>query len=127
WILGRRALKDYAVGGYRVPAGSIVLMSQYVIHRDARYFPEPEKFDPERWTPEARQARPQFSYFPFGGGPRRCIGEGFAWMETTLVLAALARRWRMRLVAGHPVELKPVITLRPKHGMRMTLERRRGV
>ena len=126
WVLGRRALKDYEVGGYRVPAGSIVIMSQYVMHRDERYFPDPLRFDPERWTPEAKEARPQFSYFPFGGGPRRCIGDGFAWMEGILVIATLAQSWRMRLVPGHPVELQPVVTLRPKHGMRMTLERRKG-
>jgi cytochrome P450 len=125
WILGRRALKDYQAGGFHIPAGSIVILSPYVMHRDERYFPEPARFDPERWTPAAREARPQFSYFPFGGGPRRCIGEGFAWMEGVLVIAALARRWRMRLVPGHPVETQPVVTLRPKHGMRMTLERRK--
>jgi cytochrome P450 len=127
WVLGRRALRDYEVGGYRVPAGSIVLVSQYVMHRDARFFPEPERFDPERFTPEAKSARPQFSYFPFGGGPRRCIGEGFAWMEGVLVLATLAQRWRLRLAPGHPVETQPVVTLRPRHGMRMTAGlRRRG-
>jgi cytochrome P450 len=125
WLLGRRALKDYEVGGFHIPAGSIVIMSQYVMHRDERYFPEPARFDPERWTTEAKEARPQFSYFPFGGGPRRCIGEGFAWMEGVLVIAALARRWRMRLVPGHPVETQPMVTLRAKHGMRMTIERRK--
>jgi cytochrome P450 len=126
WVLGRRALKDLELGGYRVPAGSLVIMSQFVTHRDARYFPEPLRFDPERWTPEAKEARPQFSYFPFGGGPRRCIGDGFAWMEGILVIATLAQSWRMRLVPGHPVELRPVVTLRPKHGMRMTLEQRKS-
>jgi cytochrome P450 len=126
WVLGRRALKDYEVGGYRVPAGSLVIMSQYVTHRDERFFPDPLRFDPERWTPEAKAARPQFSYFPFGGGPRRCIGEGFAWMEGILVIATLAQSWRMRLVPGHPVELRPVVTLRPKHGMRMTLGLRKA-
>ncbi len=127
WILGRRALKDYEVGGYRVPSGSIVLMSQYVTHRDARHFPDPERFDPERWTPEAKQSRPQFSYFPFGGGPRRCIGEGFAWMEATLVLATLASRWRMRVAPGHTVETQPRITLRPgRGGVPVTLEERKS-
>jgi cytochrome P450 len=124
WILGRRALKDYEAGGFRIPAGSIVVLSPYVMHRDERYFPEPERFDPERWTTEAKEARPQFSYFPFGGGPRRCIGEGFAWMEGILVIATLARRWRMRLVPNHPVATQPMVTLRPKHGMRMTIEQR---
>ncbi|MCV4732647.1 cytochrome P450, partial [Escherichia coli] len=83
------------IGGYLVPAGSLVLVSQYVMHRDARYFPEPERFDPERWRPENKQARPQYAYFPFGGGPRRCIGEAFAWLEGIIVLATMARRWRM--------------------------------
>jgi cytochrome P450 len=78
WALGRMALSDFEIGGYRIPKRSLVLMSQYVMHRDPRYFPEPEHFDPTRWTAEARETRPQFSYFPFGGGTRRCIGEGFA-------------------------------------------------
>ena len=124
WAVGRLAINDYEVGGYVVPAGSLILLSQYVMHRDARYFPDPTRFDPERWTPEARESRPQYSYFPFGGGPRRCIGEGFAWMEGILLIATLARRWRLRLVPDHPVELQPVITLRPKHGMRMSLASR---
>jgi cytochrome P450 len=124
WALGRMALNDFEIGGYVVPKNSLVLMSQYVMHRDSRYFADPSRFDPERWTPEAREARPQFSYFPFGGGPRRCIGEGFAWMEGILLLATLAQQWQMRLAPNHPVELKPVMTLRAKHGMRMTVVRR---
>ncbi len=124
WIIGRRALNDYQINGYQIPAGSIILMSQYVMHHNPKYFPEPERFDPERWTPEAREARPKFSYFPFGGGPRLCIGESFAWMEGVLVMATLAQRWRMRLVPGHPVELQPLVTLRPKYGMQMTIESR---
>ena len=124
WALGRLAINDYEVSGYVVPAGSLILMSQYVMHRDPRYFPDPTRFDPERWTPAARESRPQYSYFPFGGGPRRCIGEGFAWMEGILLIATIARHWRLRLIPDHPVELQPVITLRPKHGMRMSLVRR---
>lgn len=124
WAIGRRALNDYEVGGYLIPKQSLVLMSQYVMHHDARYFPEPLRFDPERWTTEARESRPQFSYFPFGGGPRRCIGEGFAWMEGILLIATLAQHWQMRLVPDHPVALRPVITLRPKYGMRMIVTRR---
>ncbi len=124
WILGRRALVDYEVGGCVIPKGSIVAACQWVTHRDPRFFPEPERFDPERFRPEAREARPKFSYFPFGGGPRVCIGESFAWMEGVLLLATLARRWRMRLVPGQAVVPLPSITLRPKHGMRMVLERR---
>ncbi len=121
WATGRLAMVETEIAGYTVPAKALVLMSQFVMHRDPRYFPEPLRFDPERWTAAARESRPQFSYFPFGGGPRRCIGEGFAWMEGVLLIAALAQQWRMRLVPNHPVALKPVITLRPKHGMRMTV------
>lgn len=124
WALGRLAVKEFEIAGYVVPRKSLVLMSQYVMHRDPRYFPAPLRFDPDRWTAEARDSRPQFSYFPFGGGPRRCIGEGFAWMEGILLIATLAGQWQMRLVPNHPVALKPVITLRPKHGMRMTVTRR---
>jgi cytochrome P450 len=124
WILGRRVLTPYAVGGFDIPAGSIVVVCQWVTHRDARYFPDPERFDPERWRPEIRDARPKFSYFPFGGGPRVCIGEGFAWMEGVLVLATIARRWRPRLAAGQKIVPAPSITLRPRHGIRMVLEPR---
>ncbi|MDX2031813.1 MAG: cytochrome P450 [Blastocatellia bacterium] len=121
WIIGRRALSDYAIDGYAIPAGSILLMSQYVMHHHPAYFPDPDRFDPDRWTPEAKEARPQFSYFPFGGGPRLCIGEQFAWMEGVLVLAVIAQRWRPRLAPGHPVAMQPLVTLRPKHGMKMVL------
>jgi cytochrome P450 len=124
WILGRRALEDYEVGGYLIPRDSLVILSPYVMHRDPRFFPDPSRFDPERWTPEAKSARPQFSYFPFGGGPRRCIGEGFAWMEGVLVVATLARKWRLRLAPEQRVEPQPGVTLRPRHGIRMTPERR---
>ncbi|HKQ78576.1 MAG TPA: cytochrome P450 [Blastocatellia bacterium] len=124
WIIGRRALGDYQINGYTIPARSILLMSQYVTHHDPRFFSDPFRFDPERWTPEARESRPKFSYFPFGGGPRLCIGESFAWMEGALVLATVAQRFRMRLAPGHPVEMQPLVTLRPKHGMRMILEAR---
>jgi cytochrome P450 len=124
WIVGRRAIGEYAVDGYRLPPRSIVLVSPYVLHRDARFFPEPDRFMPERWTPEFRQALPPFAYFPFGGGTRRCIGESFAWMELVLVMATLAQQWRLRLVPGHPVVPQPVVTLRLKHGLRMTAERR---
>ncbi|MFL6254694.1 MAG: cytochrome P450, partial [Pyrinomonadaceae bacterium] len=124
WILGRRALEDYEVGGYVIPRNALVILSPYVMHRDPRFYPDPERFDPERWTPEAKAARPQFSYFPFGGGPRRCIGEGFAWMEGVLVVATLAQKWRLRLAPAQRVEPQPVVTLRPRHGVRMTPERR---
>jgi cytochrome P450 len=127
WTVGRRALNDYAIGEQVVPARSILLMSQYVMHHDPRYYPDPFKFDPERWTVERVAARPKFSYFPFGGGPRVCIGEGFAWMEGVLLLATLAQKWRMRLAPGQVVEPKPMITLRARNGIRMTLEKRDGI
>jgi cytochrome P450 len=124
WAIGRRSIGPCSIGGFNIPPRSLILMSQYVMQRDARYFPEPERFDPERWLPENRDARPQFSYFPFGGGPRRCIGEGFAWLEGVLLLATLGQKWKMRLLPNHPVALRPVITLRPKHGMRMIVTKR---
>jgi cytochrome P450 len=124
WVIGRRVLNDYEILPYTIPANSLLLMSPYVMHRDPRYFPDASVFDPQRWTPEAQAERPKFSYFPFGGGPRQCIGEAFAWMEGVLLLAILAQHWQLRLVPGHPVEPRPLITLRPKYGMRMVLERR---
>lgn len=124
WIIGRRALVDHEMDGYIIKAGDLTLHSQYLVHHDARWFPEPDKFIPERWTPELKEARPKFSYFPFGGGTRTCIGEAFAWMEASLVIATLAQQWKPRLVPGHPVEPRALITLRPKHGMKMYLEKR---
>jgi len=124
WAIGRRSLVDQSIGNYAVPANAIVLLSPFVTHRDARFFPDPSRFDPERWTPEAKDARSPYSYFPFGGGPRRCVGESFAWAEAILVLATMASRWRARLVAGQRIEPKALITLRPKHGIRMTIRKR---
>jgi cytochrome P450 len=123
WVMGRRSLGSYKVGDYTIPAGSIVLLSQYVMHHNERYYPEPFKFDPERWTPEARSDRPKHAYFPFGSGPRLCIGEQFAWMEGILIIATIAQRWKMRLVSGHPIQMQPLITLRPRHGIKMKIER----
>jgi cytochrome P450 len=124
WAIGRLAIQEYPIGDYVIPKGSLVLLSQYVTHRDPRFFPNPERFDPMRWTPEAKASRPQYAYFPFGGGPRRCIGEGFAWMEGILVIDALARQWRMRLAPGAKIAIQPVITLRPKSGVQMIVDGR---
>ena len=121
WALGRQAIDDYKVGGYSVPKGSIILMSQYVMHRDPRYFPEPDRFYPDRWTEEFRKQLPRFSYFPFGGGIRGCIGEPFAWLEGILLIATICRQWKLKHVPSHKVELKPLITLRPKYGMQMKI------
>jgi cytochrome P450 len=124
WIIGRRAIDEYPIGGYIAPARSLFLFSPYVVQRDPRFFSDPERFDPDRWTSAFKASLPPFAYFPFGGGPRRCIGESFAWMELVLVVATIAQRWTLRLAPGHPVETQPLVTLRAKHGMRMTLERR---
>jgi cytochrome P450 len=125
WTIGRQAINDYKVDKYVIPAGSIILMSQYVMHHDSRYFSEPDLFYPDRWTKEAKLQLPRFSYFPFGGGIRGCVGEPFAWMEGILVLATICREWKMHHDRDHRVGLKPLITLRPKYGMRMKLERRK--
>lgn len=124
WIIGRRAVQDYSIRDYVAPAGSLFIVSPYVLHRDARYFSEADRFDPDRWTPEFKASLPPFAYLPFGGGARRCIGESFAMMELVLVLATIAQRWRLALVAGHPVVPQPVITLRLEHGLRMTVHQR---
>jgi cytochrome P450 len=118
WVVGRRAVEEVTIGDIAVPRRTIVIMSQYVIHRDARFWPDPEEFRPARWLADAPD-RPKFAYFPFGGGGRVCIGESFAWAEGVLMLAVMARRWRLEPVAGHPVEFNPTVTLRPKHGLRM--------
>jgi len=122
WAIGRRTKTDYKIGQFTIPARSIFLMSPYVVHRDARWFPEPDRFKPERWAQP--DDRPKFSYFPFGGGTRVCVGERFAWMEGVLLLAVVAQRWRFKLVPGHPVETAALITLRAKHGMKMVAEER---
>jgi cytochrome P450 len=120
WVIGRRAAEDVVIGDYEVPRRTIVVMSQYVIHRDERFWPDPLEFRPDRWFDEAAEAaRPKFAYFPFGGGARICIGESFAWAEGVLMLAVMAQRWRMEPVAAHPIEMNPTVTLRPKHGIRM--------
>ena len=124
WIIGRRAIAEYQLGAYVAPPRSILVMSPYIMQRDPRFYADPERFDPDRWTPEFRAALPKFAYFPFGGGPRQCIGESFAWMELILLVATIAQQRRLRLVPGHPVVPQPLITLRAKHGMRMTVEKR---
>lgn len=124
WTVARRALGDCIIGGYRIPANGLAVTSQYVVQRDPRWWPDPDRFDPERWRPDVAAERPKFSYFPFGGGARMCIGEHFAWMEGILVLATIARRWRAGLVAGAKVVPHPTITLRPRGGIPMTVRAR---
>lgn len=122
WAVARRTVEDYSVGGYTVPSGADIFMSQYVVHRDSRFYPNPLEFDPDRWDKESDI--PKFAYFPFGGGPRRCIGEPFAWMEGVISIATLASRWKMRLVPNQRIVPDPLITIRPKYGIKMIMERR---
>jgi cytochrome P450 len=104
--------------------GTTVLISQWVMHRDARYFDDPDLFRPERWLDGLAERLPAGAYLPFGDGPRRCIGQGFALLEASLVIATIAQRFRLRVVPGHPVIPEPLVTLRPRHGIRMTLHAR---
>ena len=124
WAIGRMSKGPFELAGIKIGARSICILSPYVMQRDPRWFPDPERFDPERWTPEAREARPKFSYFPFGGGARVCIGERFAWMEGVLMIAAITQKWKLRLAEDQRVEPLPMITLRTKYGMRMIVEPR---
>jgi cytochrome P450 len=124
WAMGRLSLSGFQLGDYRLPPGTTVIASQFILHRDARFFPDPLRFDPERHTPEAKSARARGAYCPFGMGPRQCIGEAFAWMEGVLVLATLAQRWRLRHDERHRVIPEPLFTLRPKDGMPMWVKAR---
>src|SRR5262249_17540971 len=109
---------------YLVPAKSVILMSAFLTQRDARYFPDPLRFDPERWTEQAKAQRHKFSYYPFGGGSRLCIGDQFAWMEGTLVVTTLAQKWRLQGQSGRNVEFDRTFTLRPKGGLPMVVKAR---
>jgi cytochrome P450 len=123
WTVGRLAVEDHEFGGYRVPKGSLVLASQFVLHHDARFWTDADTFIPERWeTKSVKEAGAENIYFPFGGGVRRCIGESFAWTEGVLLIATIARKWKLSLVPGQRIALNPQITLRPKFGMRMKIE-----
>ena len=127
WAIGRMVAEPYTMPSphnWELEPGSIVIMSPYVTQHDARYFPDPERFDPNRWLPEHADQRAKFTFFPFGGGTRVCIGERFAWMEGVLLLTVIVQRWKLKLAPGQIVEKKALLTLRPKHGMRMVLEGR---
>jgi cytochrome P450 len=124
WGISRQALGSDEIGGYHLPRGWLVFIIPFVMHRHRAYWEEPESFDPERFTPERSAARPKFVYLPFGAGPRQCIGNQFAMIEAHLVLATLAQRYRLALAPGHPVEPWPLITLRPRHGIKMLVEGR---
>jgi cytochrome P450 len=154
WAIGRLSLKEHELGGYHLPENSLVLLSPYIAHRDARYWNEADKFVPERWgiqsvrtqsdsdggsqdprslpfpvlterqTQSVKEASQRYIYFPFGGGARRCIGEGFAWTEGILLLATLAQKWKLGLLPDQKIGLSAMITLRPKYGMRMQCQNR---
>src|SRR5713226_476110 len=126
WGMARLAIEDAEIGGYRIPKGSGVSLSQWVVHRDLRWFEAPQEFRPERWEGDLLKRLPRFAYFPFGGGPRQCIGNTFALMEATLILATIAQKYRLRLVPGHPVVPLASITLRPRYGVRVLLESRQS-
>ena len=125
WALGRLASEEHEFGGYSIPKGSLVLVSQFVAHRDSRFWEKPDEFLPERWEKlSIKEASNKFIYLPFGGGVRRCIGEQFAWTEGVLLLATLARKWKFQLMPGQKIALNPLMTLRPKYKMKMRMEKR---
>jgi cytochrome P450 len=121
WAMGRMSTKPVDLGPYRIPPGAHFFFSQYIMGRDPQYFPDPLRFDPDRFSPENKAARPKFTYFPFGGGNRQCIGESFAWMEGVFAIATIAQRWRMTYLGTAAPEVQAKITLRPKEPLMMQL------
>jgi cytochrome P450 len=123
WGLSREAAEECEIGGYRVPAGTQLFIVLWVLHRDPRYFEDPETFHPERWEDGSAKRMPKYAYLPFGAGPRLCIGSSFAMTEAILLLATVAKRFRLKLASEQPVIPQPSVTLRPGGGMRMVLKR----
>jgi cytochrome P450 len=123
WIFGREIVTGFHLGGYELPPGTEVVVSPFALHRDPRFFREPEQFMPERWLEEGRAAPPRYAYIPFGAGPRSCIGNHFAKMEAALVLASLLQQVRFQVVPGYQLTLDPVITMRPKGGLPVIVRR----
>jgi cytochrome P450 len=121
WAMGRMSTREIHLGPYNIPTGAHLFFSQYIMSRTAEYFPDPLRFDPDRFTPEAKAARPKFTYFPFGGGSRQCIGESFAWMEGVFSIATIAQRWRMAYLGATPPVPQAKITLRPRDPLMMQL------
>jgi cytochrome P450 len=124
WAIGRQAIADDEVMGYRLPKGCNVLLSQWLAHHHPVFWENPKRFEPERFSAERAAGRPRYAFFPFGGGPRMCIGNLFALTEAQIVLATIAQKYRLQLVAGHPMELQPLVTLRPRYGVKIVLEPR---
>ena len=125
YTLGREPIQDYELAGYPIAKGSTILISQWVVHRDPRFFPNPEAFEPERWTESFTKHLSRYAYFPFGGGPRFCIGKAFAMTEAVLLLATIAQRFHLSLVPNHPISPLTSVTLRPKYGVKMVVRKRR--
>jgi cytochrome P450 len=125
YALGREAVQECEIRGFRVPKGAQVFMFQWATQRDSRFFAQPEQFQPERWTEEFTNTLPKYAYFPFGGGPRVCIGSYFAMMEIVLLLATIGQRFRFSLLSDDPVRLIPAMSLRPKDGVKVVVEERR--
>lgn len=125
WATVRQSKRSDVIGGYDIPAGAVIEICQYVTHRHPDFWENPEVFDPERFRPEIAASRPRSAYFPFGGGPRICIGNNFAMMEAQIALAVMAQRYRLKLVPDHPVEPDPKFTLRPRYGVKVILEKRK--
>ena len=123
WSIGRRAMEDLQIGSAEISKGSLLVASPWTMHRSERFYAHPTEMHPERWTEAFRRQLPKYAYFPFGGGPRQCIGEGFAWMELKLLLAVLLRDWRVELVPGQNIRPKPSITLRSNRPIRMVVHR----
>jgi cytochrome P450 len=126
YAMGRESIEECTIGGYRIPAGSTVIMSQYVMHRDPRYFDRPEEFDPDRWSGGLPKRLPKYAYFPFGAGPRMCIGNTFAMLEAMLVVATVVPRFRFSLAPLPPVAPFPSVTLRPREGIHATIHERKS-
>ena len=124
WILGRELIGDCNIGGYDFSRGTVIYFSQWAVHRSAKFYNDPEKFDPDRWTNNLEQRLPRCAYFPFGAGARICIGKAFSMMEATLILARIMQKFRLTLVSDHPIELLPSFTLRPKQGLKMKIANR---
>ena len=123
FVLMRYAVEDDEIGGYHVPAGSNIVLCPYVTHRHPDFYPNPEGFDPDRFTPEFVKNLHRMAYFPFSGGPRKCIGHTFAMMEMPIVLAMVAQRYRLDLVPGYPMVAEPAISLRPRDPLLMKVQR----
>ena len=124
WVIPRDAIHDDEIGGFRIPAGSTILLSPYLTHRHPQFWDNPEAFDPERFLPARSEGRPRHAYFPFGGGPRLCMGVDMAMMEMLLIIAMVVQRYRVHLVAGHREEPDCILDMIPRHHVRATLHRR---